>query len=207
MKAFPAMAVVGLLLMGCGSGKSVPPGTVKNDQFAYSLVPPAGWIPVTTENAGEFIARHGSRLMASTKESFLKPTVGKTTFVIAYVKVDTADPMLPVIAVVHNSVGLAQVGANELQKSRMMMKGKMQAAGISDFNEQSSTTVELDGLRAVEIYYLATVDSFKLHAVELMIASKTLTHFLSLHSDQAGWAANEAVFNQVRASFRSHGGR
>jgi hypothetical protein len=196
-----------LILAGCSSGKDLPPGAYMNSTFAFALVPPPGWTKVTTENAGEFIAANEKRLLTFMKEGMLNPVRGKTTWVVAFAKTDSTDPMIPVISVSHNSVGLPKVDIDVLKKSQATLKGKFVGSNYVNPKEEGAELVKVDGLASVRLTYTGGMEGFQVRCDEIMIASKTLTHFLSLTADQQGWDANLKTFEPVIASFRSFGGR
>lgn len=203
MRALGAAAI--LALSGCGSGTELPAGAYRNETFNFGIVPPAGWTQVTAENAREFVDKYRDRLLEATSTGFLNPVQGKTTFVIAWVKTDAPEQLLPVIAVNHNSVGLANIGPTELEKSRMVLKRKMEASRYGDIKEESAKLVpfpNFENMKGVSVEYTARAERFQLRYVDIMMSTHVRTWFVSLTADQQLWDQRLAEFQPVFGSFR-----
>jgi hypothetical protein len=209
-----AVALLGLLA-GCSRGPDLPPGAVKNDRFKFAVVPPAGWVAVSPQNANEILPVWGDRLQDTFRARLRQPASGRTRFILAYLKSDAPEELLPQIAVVHNEVGLPQVTDVEKEKARRTLREKFSV--WREAKEESADIVEVDGRKAVRVLYSGSVDSrlhtapatartYRVKFLELMVPSKDRTHFLSLTAEQERFASYAAAFDAFVRSFRSFGG-
>ncbi len=208
MKALVPLTLVALLLPGCSSKKQeLPANAYRNETHAFGLVPPAGWKQVTPDAADGFLRSYGARLLPATQEALRNPVQGKTTFVVAWVNIDATEPLFPVIAVSHNSVGLVSVGDHEVRTSANVVRRKLEQSGYTGIQLGAGEIVLVDGYQCIRMTYRATADRFQLRSEEDMVTSQSRTHFVSLHADQQNWDANAAVYAQVLGSFRRFVGR
>jgi len=209
---WPALAL--FMAAGC-SGGSEPPGAFKDEKFALSLVAPEGWTRVVPGNALGFVSQYEDRLLSATAQGLVNPVQGRTRLVVAFVKTDAPEALLPVIGILHNPVGLPEVGETEKEKSRAMLRNKM--AGWEKAEEESADIVEVDARKAVRIRYSGSVvqqispnkptQRFDVRYVDHMIPSKSLTHFVSLTADAQAFEGHAKSLEQLLASFRSSGAR
>jgi hypothetical protein len=209
------LAIAALILAGCGSGRDLPAGAYKNEAFGLAVLPPEGWTTVTPDGSADFIARHGDRLLDTTREALTKPVVGKTSFVAAFFKTDSADPIYPIIAVSHNSVGLPQgAGEREKEMSEAALKAKFKASRYVTYQKNLSDFIGVDSRNSIRLGYHGEVDSilhsdslqFKRHPIrmiEIMVPSRNWTHFVSVHADPKDWAAHSKTFDAFLKNFRS----
>lgn len=215
MRRIRALSVGLLILAACSSGKDLPPGAYKNEPFGVAVVPPAGWTLVTPAKAAEFLAQHGDRLLDSSRKALTSPVTGRTSLVAVFVKTDSADPLFPIIGVVHNSVGLpAGAGVPEKEISERTLKAKLRASGYFKPQMDVSDFIVVDSRNSVRLGYHGEVDSvlhsnplalqrYPIRFLEIMVPSRNMTHFLSLHTDPKEWDAHEKTFGQFLKSFRS----
>jgi hypothetical protein len=211
------MAVLLLIGAGCGSGDGLPKNAYRNEAFGFGVVPPPGWEMVTPENAAPFIQKHGVKMLDSARAAMTSPVNGKTTFVVAFVKTDSADPIYPTIGVVHNSVGLPSVGAREKELSEQTLAAKVKQSPYWKAKRESSEIILLDGRMAVRIAYRGEIDQVHpetnilsrhpIRFVEVMVPSLDRTHFLSIHADPQDWNTLVKTFADFEVSFRSFGKR
>lgn len=210
-------AWLALVAAGCGSGDGLPKNAYRNEAFGFGVVPPPGWERVTPENAAPFIEKHGVRMLDSARAAMSNPVNGKTTFVVAFVKTDSPDPIYPIIGVVHNSVGLPGVGVKEKELSERTLAAKVKQSPYFKAQRESSEIISLDGRGAVRIAYRGEIDQVHpetnilsrhpIRFVEAMVPSLDRTHFLSIHADPQDWKTHVKTFADFEVSFRSFGKR
>ncbi len=208
-------AIAALLLAGCGSGRDLPAGATKIDAFGLAVVPPEGWTMVTPDQSADFIAKHGDRILETPRESLKNPVVGKTSLVVAFFKTDSADPIFPMIAVTHNSVGLPQGAGDEAKAiSEAALAARMKASRYVKPQKNLSDFISVDSRNSVRLGYQGEIDStlhsdplqFKRHSnrfIEIMVPSRNWTHFLSLNADPKDWAVHSKTFDAFLKNFRS----
>lgn len=199
--------LVCVLLAGCSSKKEEPAGTYRNEKFGFSIVPPPGWALVTADTAAEFVRTHWKGLTNTTQEAMLSPVNGRTTWVVAWVKTDSKDSKFPVLWVTHNSVGLPQVGEAELNQSKAALQQKIRASGWRDFQQESAQVIRTDDRPAISLGYSGTNDGTYLRVSEVMVPSKTMTHFIAMSAEIKDWAELDRLYGTALFSFRSFGQR
>ena len=208
-------AIAAVLLAGCGSGRDLPAGAYRNEAFGLAVMPPEGWTTVTPDQSADFIAKHGDRILETPREALKNPVVGKTSLVVAFFKTDSADPIFPMIAVTHNSVGLPQgAGDREKELSAAALAARMKASKYVKPQKNLSDFVSVDSRNSVRLGYQGEIDStlhsdpllFKRYSnrfVEIMVPSRNWTHFVSLNADPRDWAAHSKTFDAFLGNFRS----
>lgn len=212
-----AFAVLLLVAAGCGAGDGLPKTAYRNETFAFGVVPPAGWETVTPDTATAFIEKHGEKMLDSARAAMSNPVNGKTTFVVAFVKTDSADPIYPVIGVTHNSVGLPGVGDKEKALSERALSAKVKQSPYYKAQMESSDIIVVDGRGAVRIAYRGEIDQVHpttnilsrhpIRFVEIMVPSADRTHFLSIHANPTDWDDHAKTFQEFQMSFKSFGKR
>lgn len=207
MKIFIPALLPSLLLVACTLKTDDPPGTYKNEKFGFSIVAPAGWTKVTAETAADFLKQHGDRVLSSTADVFRTPVSGRNTWVVAWVKTDSKEPKAPVLWVLHNAVGLPQVGPAELQKSRAAIQAKCTRSNWAGYTEVGAKLSDLDGMKAIDIGYSGTFENTALRVWEAMIPAKNMTHFVALSAPNKDLEALGRVYSDTLNSFHSFGQR
>jgi hypothetical protein len=209
------LAIAALILAGCGSGRDLPAGAYKNEAFGLAVMPPEGWTTVTPDQSADFIAKHGERVLDTVRESLSKPVSGKTSLVVMFFKTDSADPIYPHIAVLHNSVGLPK-GAGEAEKaiSDEVLKAKLKASRYVKPQKNLSDFIQVDSRNSVRLGYQGEVDStlysdsmqfkrYPIRFIEIMAPSRDWTHFVNLYADPKDWAIHSKTFDAFLKTFRS----
>lgn len=213
-----ALCLGALLLFGAArllfrspSAPEVPARGYVNAAFRFAFDPPEGWTLVTPGEHQAVLDEHGDRLLESFRQCLAAPVVGKTSFAAAFLKLDAAGDLAPMLGFSRNSVGLPGVGQRELELSSRALSAKLNR-DWTRWETEPARIVEVAGLQAVRLAYSGTLNNplrsapgqskeLQVRVVELMVPTPRETYFISLTADKSAGTSYDNVLENALGSF------